>query len=77
MSTTPVRSAPMSEVDLLCNCQRIIHFYAKITNRAFVLPVTEKQLYCSQITDTSLDQCRFGTSKRMSPKDLRVQTNTV
>ncbi len=66
----------ISDVDLLCNCQGIIHFNAEITNCALDLSVTKKQLHDSQIARASIDQCSLGSAKRMSGKDMRVQSNT-
>jgi len=54
---------PLSDVNLLCNCQSIIHFNAEITGGAFNLSVTKKQLYGSQITRASINQCRLGSAK--------------
>ena len=65
-------SAAISHVDLLCDCQGIIHFNAKIPNGAFDLFVTKKQLYRSQIARASIDQRRLGSAKRMSAKDVWI-----
>src|SRR5215831_9071422 len=40
----PFALPPISNVDLLCNCQSIVDFNTKITNGAFDLSVTKKQL---------------------------------
>jgi hypothetical protein len=66
---------PTSDVDLLCDCQGIIHFNAKIPTGALDLSVTEKQLYRSQIARAPIDQRRLGSAKRVSAEDVRVKTN--
>jgi hypothetical protein len=68
-----VHALPQSHnVDLLCDCQGIIHFNAKIPNGAFDLFVTKTQLYRSQIARASIDQRRLGSAKRMSAKDVWI-----
>jgi hypothetical protein len=47
MGQSILAPALISDVDLLCNCQGIIHFNAEITNRALDLSVTKKQLHGS------------------------------
>jgi hypothetical protein len=58
-------SAPpqLSDLNLLGNRQGIIDFDAKITDGAFDLGVTEQQLYSSQVSSLSVDQCRLGSAK--------------
>jgi hypothetical protein len=58
----------ISDVDLLGNCECVIHLDAKIANRALDLAV----LYGAQIARSTVDQRRLGSAQRMSSEEMRV-----
>ncbi len=64
-----------SDVNLLCNGQRVIDLYAEIPDGALDLAMTQEQLDRPQVAGSSVDQSRLGPAKRMSAEERRVQAH--
>ena len=50
---------PVSDVDLLGDCKRVVDFDAKVSNGALNLGVTQEKLDSPQITGAPVDQRRL------------------
>jgi hypothetical protein len=66
---------PKSDVDLFCYRERVVDLDAEISNGALDLRVPQKELHGSQVAGTSIDQGRFGPTKRMRPEKVRIQSD--
>ena len=55
----------VSDVDLLGDRESVVHLDTEISNGAFDLSVSKKQLHASQIARATIDQRRFCSTKRM------------
>src|SRR5260221_4692888 len=54
----------------------LIHFDAKVSDRAFDLGMPKQKLNCPEISCPPIDQRRFRASQRMRSKQSRVQSDT-
>ena len=66
------RSCPLcpdiSDINLFCYCQSIVHLDAEISDRAFYLGVAKQKLDGPEIACAPVDQSGFCPSQRMRPK---------
>jgi len=65
-----------SDVNLLGDGQSIIDLDAEIPHGALDFGVTEQQLDGTQISCTTVDERRLGSSERMRAEKTRVQSDT-
>ena len=64
-----------SNLDLLCDCQGIVHFDTKVSDSTLNFRVSEKELYGPQIARSSVDLGRLGSPKGMGPIEEGIETN--
>ena len=69
----PLVSHQRSELDLLCEPQRVVYFYAKVAHRGFDLGVTEQQLDRSQIACLPMKLRDLCSAKRMRSEAAIVE----
>ena len=67
----------ISDINLFRYCQGVIDLDAEIPDRAFDLGMPEQELDGPEISRPPIDQGRFCASKRMRPKEPRVQPDAA
>src|SRR5882724_3231321 len=65
----------ISDINLFCYCQRIVHFDAEVSNRAFDLGVAEQKLDSPSITGAPVDQSSLRASERVCSEMPWIQPN--
>ena len=59
----------ISDINLLGYGKCIVYLDAKVTNCAFDLRMSQKQLDSSQISGSAIDECRLGSTQRVGTKN--------
>jgi hypothetical protein len=67
----------ISDINLFCYCQSIVHFDTEISNRAFDLGVAEQKLDSPQITGAPVDQSSLRASERVCSENPWIQPNAA
>ncbi len=70
-------TASGSNIDLLCDLDRVVDLCAKVANRTLDLRMPEQRLYRTEIPSPSVNQHGFHPAEGMGAKTRRIEADTA